>query len=337
MAVEPWHFANHVMVLQEMPAGEQVTRDELYEVPFWIQIHGLPPDHLTTETSKRIGDELGRCVDIDDGGSNSWRVEYIRVRVFIDTRKPIRRGMKLMMKTNLIWVDFRYECLQNFCYCCGMLDHVERDCELGLEMEAMGVRERPYGEKLWATPKRLSKADETGSRRWLRDASGNPVVAEVVRQQGSSINMEGANYVDLRRFPVDSVSHDYWSDKGRMIGASMASSRDMQSLGRRKAIMEHADNQESKAAEMERQYALNDGNIIQYSRRETTTIIGIGDINAKEGTASKISTEPVEPNGPVLVQTYVWAEPMQTNQAPQSDSIFLFSAVQANDTPRIRA
>ncbi|GLT73744.1 hypothetical protein SLA2020_455810 [Shorea laevis] len=217
-----------------MLAGKQVTRDELYEVPFWIQIHGLPPDRLMVETGKQIGDELGHCVGVDDGGSDSWGVEYIRVRVFIDTRKLIRRGMKLMMKTSLIWVDFRYERLQNFCYCCGMLDHVERDCELGLEMEAMGVRERPYGEKLRATPKRLPKAEETGSRRWLRDAFSNLVVVEAVRQQSSGINMEGANYVDLRRSPVDSVSHDYWSDKGRMIGASMASSGDMQSLDQRK-------------------------------------------------------------------------------------------------------
>ncbi|GLT73743.1 hypothetical protein SLA2020_455800 [Shorea laevis] len=86
---------------------------------------------------------------------------------------------------------------------------------------------------------------------------------------------------------------------------------------------------------MERQYAPNDGNILQYSRRrETTTIIGIGDVNATEGTASKISTELVEPNGPVLVQSHVRAEPIQTNQTLESDSIFLLSTVQANDTPR---
>ncbi|GLT52661.1 hypothetical protein SLA2020_259880 [Shorea laevis] len=71
LAVGPWHFANHVMVLKEMPTGKQVSRDDLYEVPFWIQIHGLPPDRLTIETGKRIGAEVGRCVEVDDGGGDS--------------------------------------------------------------------------------------------------------------------------------------------------------------------------------------------------------------------------------------------------------------------------
>ncbi|GKV02665.1 hypothetical protein SLEP1_g15064 [Rubroshorea leprosula] len=78
LAVGPRHFVNHVMVLKEVPIGKHVTRDKLYEVPFWIQIHGLPPDRLTIETSKQIGAGLGRCVEVDDGGSDSWGGVLIR-------------------------------------------------------------------------------------------------------------------------------------------------------------------------------------------------------------------------------------------------------------------
>ncbi|GKV15336.1 hypothetical protein SLEP1_g26134 [Rubroshorea leprosula] len=56
---------------------------------------------------------------------------------------------------------------------CLVSDHVEWDCELGLEMEQLSVKERPYNEKLRAVPRHLQRAKEASRGRWLRDASGN--------------------------------------------------------------------------------------------------------------------------------------------------------------------
>ncbi|GLU07189.1 hypothetical protein SLE2022_241560 [Rubroshorea leprosula] len=183
LAAGPWRFVNHVMVLKEASAGEQVSRLELFEVPFWTQIHGLPPDRMTEATGKRIGGEIGRLVEVDAGEGDAWGVEYIRVRVFIDVRKPLRRGISLSLLSGLIWVDFRYERLPNFCYCCGMLDHIEWDCELALEMESSGRIDRPYGEKLRAVPKRGQQADTVYKGRWIRDASGRPLSEEPRRRR----------------------------------------------------------------------------------------------------------------------------------------------------------
>ncbi|GLT94948.1 hypothetical protein SLE2022_126580 [Rubroshorea leprosula] len=145
----PWYFVNHVMVLQATEPGRQVRRDDLFEVAFWIQIYGLPPDRMTVDTGRKIGAGLGRLLEVDAGDGNMWATEYIRVRVAIDTRKPLRRLMKLTLKEGPIRVSFRYERLPNFCYCCGKLDHIERDCELGLEMDAArSTLEKPYPEDL---------------------------------------------------------------------------------------------------------------------------------------------------------------------------------------------
>ncbi|GKV03842.1 hypothetical protein SLEP1_g16084 [Rubroshorea leprosula] len=190
LAVGPWRFADHVMVLQESAGGRPVKKEDLFEVPFWIQIHGLPPDRLTAATGRRIGGSLGRLVDVDTGDGIGWGVEYIRIRVFIDSRKPLRRGMTMTENEGPFWVDFRYERLPNFCYCCGMLDHVERDCELGLELESLGVMERPYSRDLRAGPKRGQHDAALQVGRWLRDASGNPVVT-AARRRWPSQYMEG--------------------------------------------------------------------------------------------------------------------------------------------------
>ncbi|GKV46592.1 hypothetical protein SLEP1_g53565 [Rubroshorea leprosula] len=149
----PWRFADHVMVLKETQGGTLVSKDELFEVPFWIQIHGLPPSRITEATGRRIGVELGHLLEVDTGDGHVWGLDFIRVRVLIDSRKPLCRGMKLSLKGDMLWVSFCYERLPHFCYCCGMLDHVERECELGLEMERMGVIERSYDDKLWVVSK----------------------------------------------------------------------------------------------------------------------------------------------------------------------------------------
>ncbi|GKV27974.1 hypothetical protein SLEP1_g37084 [Rubroshorea leprosula] len=161
LAVGPWRFANHVMVLQESAAGRPVKKEDLFEVPFWIQIHGLPPDRLTAATGRRIGGALGRLVDVDTGDGIGWGVEYIHIRVFIDSRKPLRRGMTMTANEGPFWVDF-----------------------------CLGVMERPYSEDLRAAPKRGQHDAALQVGRWLHDASGNPVETAARRRRPSQY-MEG--------------------------------------------------------------------------------------------------------------------------------------------------
>ncbi|GLU21288.1 hypothetical protein SLE2022_374340 [Rubroshorea leprosula] len=139
-----WFFVNHVPVLKAAEPGRQVCHDDLFEVPFWIQIYDLPPDPMTMASGQKIGAEMGHLLDVDAGDGKVWANEYIRVRVTVDARKPLRRGMKLTLKEGPIWVLFRYERLPNLYYCCGKLDHVEWDCELGLEMVGVEPLEKPY-------------------------------------------------------------------------------------------------------------------------------------------------------------------------------------------------
>ncbi|GLT45096.1 hypothetical protein SLA2020_189540 [Shorea laevis] len=98
LAEGPWRFDNHVMVLQEAQGGRQVVKEELCIVPFWIQIHNLPPDRLTMDAGKSIGSAMGRLLEVDVGEGSIWETKYIRVRVGIDARRPLRRGMKLALR-----------------------------------------------------------------------------------------------------------------------------------------------------------------------------------------------------------------------------------------------
>ncbi|GKV12307.1 hypothetical protein SLEP1_g23469 [Rubroshorea leprosula] len=176
LAEGPWHFANHTMVLKEVRGGRRMATEDLVEVPFWIQIHG------------------------------------------VDIRRPLRRGMKLSLKDGPLWVDFRYEHLQNFCYCCGMLDHVDRDCELGLDMEMLGKRKCPYGDTLKVLPRRLQQATFVNTRQWLRDGSGN-YVADGARRRRSMPNMESQRTIESSkpRCSNPSLSLDWWNNRLNLV------------------------------------------------------------------------------------------------------------------------
>ncbi|GLU09741.1 hypothetical protein SLE2022_265850 [Rubroshorea leprosula] len=60
----PWFFVNHVMVLKAAEPRRQVCRDDLFEVPFWIQIYDLPPNRMPMASGRQIGVEMGHLLTL---------------------------------------------------------------------------------------------------------------------------------------------------------------------------------------------------------------------------------------------------------------------------------
>ncbi|CAH9125271.1 unnamed protein product [Cuscuta epithymum] len=52
------------------------------------------------------------------------------------------------------WVDFRYEKLSSFCFCCGVIGHAEKFCPLLYEDEGQAIT-RPFGPWLKASGKKV--------------------------------------------------------------------------------------------------------------------------------------------------------------------------------------
>jgi len=58
--------------------------------------------------------------------------------VKIDIRKPLRRGILVEGEDGEedCWCLIKYEFIPNFCYSCGCLGHVEKECDSCVELEA---------------------------------------------------------------------------------------------------------------------------------------------------------------------------------------------------------
>lgn len=73
----------------------------------------------------------------------------LKLLVEIDLGKSLLRGSNITLETELVWVDFRYENLPNFCFYCGVVEHSERGCEKKMEDSRNNeICEGQYGQRL---------------------------------------------------------------------------------------------------------------------------------------------------------------------------------------------
>lgn len=141
LAKQPWHMDNTLMVFKKAIGNERIEDLVLNEVPFWVQIHNLELQLLIRYVGELLGSKIGKVLEFDSSTKTC-----LRVRVLLNVSKPLVRGTKIEFDGATSIVLFRYEELGDFCYVCGKLDHVDRNCPTVYASEIDSVREkRQYG------------------------------------------------------------------------------------------------------------------------------------------------------------------------------------------------
>lgn len=130
LARQPWQLSNNLMVFKKAIGNEKIADLSLNEVPFWVQVHGLEIQLLTRYVGELLGNKIGRVIEVDCSANSIAWVRCLRVRVLLNVSRPLVRGTKIDFNGNVSVVIFRYEKLSDFCYICGKLDHIEKDCVL---------------------------------------------------------------------------------------------------------------------------------------------------------------------------------------------------------------
>ncbi|CAL2227508.1 unnamed protein product [Prunus armeniaca] len=125
----PWNF-DKALVLLETPDGSIAPSKMLLKyADFWIQVHNVPLSYMSTNMGRQIGNSFGRCLDVMEGMDGECLGRFLRIRVRVDVSKPLRQGKKMLPPSgNTVFVEFRYERLPEFCFCCGRVGHVFKEC-----------------------------------------------------------------------------------------------------------------------------------------------------------------------------------------------------------------
>lgn len=95
---------------------------------FWIQIHNLPLGGMNKMIGKKLGSIIDslQMIDVDNNGIG-WS-KYLRVRLLLDLKKPLVRGLMVKIGGKSTWVTCKYERLPKFCLSCGVIQHGNFGC-----------------------------------------------------------------------------------------------------------------------------------------------------------------------------------------------------------------
>lgn len=127
----PWFFDKQLLILEEPTAKLRTTEVELKNVAFWVRFINLPMGYRNKRAAEKLGNDLGQFLEVDcDKDEQCWG-NNMRMKVLLDISKPLRRGFMLKSDeiSNECQVSIRYERLPEFCFKCGWIEHVAKECE----------------------------------------------------------------------------------------------------------------------------------------------------------------------------------------------------------------
>lgn len=126
----PWRFNDYLLAAKEEKPGVISPRKELHFIQFWIQIFGLPIFWQTEERMRFLGGKLGPVLETDPVvyRQEGTGAQFMRVRMELDVNVRLTRGTSLKVGDGNLPLAFQYERLFNFCFYCGLVDHLLEDC-----------------------------------------------------------------------------------------------------------------------------------------------------------------------------------------------------------------
>ncbi|CAL1411115.1 unnamed protein product [Linum trigynum] len=155
----PWHFENQLIIIRPVDRGKELKDTDFSCSEMWVRIRKIPAKLRTENMATKIGAMFGTLKVYDNANSGVWS-NYMRLRVTFQITKPLRRGVLLEVDNRKQWYVVAYEKLPNFCYNCGMLGHLKKDCQEELVPE----EEAQYGSWMRATSP-IKKYDK--KNRWV--------------------------------------------------------------------------------------------------------------------------------------------------------------------------
>ncbi|XP_024642377.1 uncharacterized protein [Medicago truncatula] len=152
----PWSFDRNLLILDTISSEEQPSELDLHTVQFWVRIYDLPLKLRSDLMARKLGDLVGKFLEVDQRDTNIMG-KSIRIKVDIDLRNPLKRGIVLKYQKRSLWIFFKYERLPNFCYKCGRIGHQMKECEEETGQDGEGYtdveeQDQAYGSWMRASP-----------------------------------------------------------------------------------------------------------------------------------------------------------------------------------------
>jgi hypothetical protein len=126
----PWTIKGSLLLLQPWSSELAIDEVKLQYCAFWVQVHDLPRQFMTTKNAIRIGKTIGDILELDNNNSSGIISRpFIRLKIEINTSLPLVSGFYMPCEgTKSRWITFQYEHLDEYCSSCGLIGHVTKFC-----------------------------------------------------------------------------------------------------------------------------------------------------------------------------------------------------------------
>ncbi|KAK5793209.1 hypothetical protein PVK06_034347 [Gossypium arboreum] len=87
----PRTFNNHLLMLHKLQWEEDPLQVPLFFTPFWVQIYDVPIRLFFENLAVQLGNFVGSFLEYDESNLGKENRNYMRVRVQIDVRRPLKK------------------------------------------------------------------------------------------------------------------------------------------------------------------------------------------------------------------------------------------------------
>jgi hypothetical protein len=126
----PWNVKGSLLLLQPWSSKLAIDEVKLQYCAFWVQVHELPRQFMTTKNAIRIGKTIGDILELDNNNSTGIISRpFIRMKIELNTSRPLASGFYMPCEgTKPRWIGFQYEHLDEYCSLCGLIGHIPKFC-----------------------------------------------------------------------------------------------------------------------------------------------------------------------------------------------------------------
>ncbi|GAU47702.1 hypothetical protein TSUD_190310 [Trifolium subterraneum] len=93
----PWTFDNFTLIIDRLKIGVALQDIPLFHVNFWVQIHDVPIGMMLETVGKGLANYIGEFVEYDKNNNTSFWRKYMRVKVRVDVRSPLKIEKKIKL------------------------------------------------------------------------------------------------------------------------------------------------------------------------------------------------------------------------------------------------
>lgn len=229
----PWSFDNAMLIVQPIPDGEEPLEVSLWHLNIWIQIHDLPNALMSEGVGKQLGNFFGEFMEYDIKNNTSiWR-EYMRVKIRLDVRKPLKRKKKITRRAGTeVIVSCKYERLGEFCFSCGLISHTDRFCRRFMD-KRLEEGSKEWGNWLRAPPRRVAGPVRS---KWLRDEGDMEWEAKIGRANSIPENVGGSDTVPTGEIIKGRNNRNFDNKIISTAGVGVSKFQNLESAGKTKQL-----------------------------------------------------------------------------------------------------